>query len=82
MEVWSVSKVSNWLEANFRRFDVQRTGDLKDVHAGRLLTNLFEEQLLVYSKPQHELALTQWLLANKPCALAPITGLLTKLAQK
>jgi hypothetical protein len=65
--------------------DITDSKWLSDVHSPSLLKELFDELSgvnLSYEKPAHSVALTEWLLANRPEALFELRDYIEELSSK
>jgi len=88
----TVEQVQEWIETNRGRFAPPDSAPnpsngrswIDEVHAGKLLKALFSEmsdRRVNYRKPEHSVALTRWLIANKPSELAEIAALVESVLQ-
>jgi hypothetical protein len=81
--------VSYWLDKHnqdtkYRGMEVPGADWRITVHGGKLLKDLFwqlSEQTLAYRKPEHSVALTEWLLDNDPHLLREVAELIRDSAQ-
>ena len=85
-----VESVQAWLKSNGSKYiknfdwsgDVSDTEWLKKAHAPKLLEDLFDELSgvnMVYQKTVHSIALTDWLLDNRPSSLTELANYIQEL---